>query len=189
MGRSFLKSPRRGTIAVGTLADNDSMELIQYPSSPATRMTALPGPTLARVPSGGETEPQVADQALVVKRIDLLLELGGSLVRLTETATEEEQKPGRLAGSSYRTRLPLLIKQIELSVNALQALGGRPPETVIDLVEQPTLFGQQGSSLILSALDEINELIMSESIAPRRGRLSLQQRNHPAEGAEAVQTH
>jgi len=128
-------------------------------------------PMLARI------TPREAEQhvdPVVVKRIDLLLELGSSLVRLAETASGDQRTPGRLPGAFNTSRLPLLLRQIELSLTALDVLGGRPPESIVKMVEQPALFEQHGSALILTALDEINETIMSESVTPRRGPSSLQ---------------
>lgn len=129
-----------------------------------------PPAPVARITPAGEARSR-ADQ-LVVKRIDLLVELGSLLVQLAETAAEDERKPGRLAGAFNVTRLPLLLGRIELSLTALDVLGGVPPESVAELIERPELFAKQGSALILAALDEINEAIKNESI-PARGR-SLQ---------------
>lgn len=133
---------------------------------------AVQPPKLARITSVGEAEKYL-DCTLAASRIDLLLELGNSLVRLAEAASED-RTPGKLSGAFGRTRLPLLLKRIELSLTALDALGGRPLETVLNLVEQPALFTHHGSELILKALDEINETIRSESLTPRRARLSVQ---------------
>jgi hypothetical protein len=130
-------------------------------------------PALARIASAGEGKPFL-NEVVVVKRIDLLLVLGSSLVRLAETASEDQRKPGRLPGAFTTTRLPLLLGEIRLSLTALDVLGGRPPKSIVNLVEQPALFTQQGTDLILTALDEINEAIISESITARRERSSIQ---------------
>jgi hypothetical protein len=137
------------------------------------KAAAVQPPALARITSAGEAQPY-SDHVLVVKRIDLLLELGRSLVQLAETASEYERKPGRLLGAFSTTRLPLLLGEIELTLTALDVLGGRRPEHIVNLVEQPALFAQNGSGLILAALDEIKEAIMSESVTSRRGRSSVQ---------------
>ena len=128
-------------------------------------------PEPARIARAGEARSH--PDHLAVKRIDLLLELGRLLVQLAETAAEDQRKPGRLTGAFNVTRLPLLLGQIELSVIALDVLGGLPPESIVELVEQPELFAHHGSALILTALGEIKEAISGESV-PARGRSSLQ---------------
>jgi len=141
------------------------VEVIAYPESPAQRTAALQRRARARTAPPGEKR-RVDDEAVALRRIDHLVELGKLLVRLTESATEDEHKPGRLPGSFYVTRLPLLLKEVELSLSALVALGGQPPQAVVALVEEPERFRNNGSSVVVSALDEINEAIMGESLAP-----------------------
>jgi hypothetical protein len=137
-----------------------------------TEATVVEPPTLARIASAGEPK-SYSDHVVVVKRIDLLLGLGRSLVQLVEAASEDQRKPGRLLSAFNTARLPLLLREIGLALTALKALGGRPPESIVSLVEQPALFEQHGSELILTALDEINEAITSESVTAGRGRSSI----------------
>lgn len=120
----------------------------------AARIAALPQPR------GGH------DQAVALRRIDHLLQIGALLVSLSEAATEDEQRPGRLQGAFGLTELPLRVKHIELSLSALRVLGGTPPPTVSALVADPGLFRQQGTSLIIAALDELDGAIRAESLAP-----------------------
>jgi hypothetical protein len=119
----------------------------------AARIAALPQPR-----AGDE-------QAVALRRIDHLLQIGALLVALSEAATEDEQRPGRLQGAFALTQLPLRVKQIELSLSALRALGGSPPHTVSSLVADPGIFRQQGSSLIMAALEELDGAIRAESLA------------------------
>jgi hypothetical protein len=139
------------------------VEVIAYPESAAQRTAALQ--RRARARTGSPSETRRDDDAVVLRRIDHLVELGKLLVRLTESATEDEHKPGRLPGSFYVTRLPLLLKEVELSLSALRALGGQPPLAVVALVQEPDRFRQNGSAAVLSALVEINEAIAGESLA------------------------
>ncbi len=108
------------------------------------------------------------NQAVALRRIDCLLDLAAQLARFPERLDEEESKPGRLPGSFYVTRLPLLLKQVELSLTALRALGGRPPHIVEELIADPERFRQEGTALIMAALGEIDAAIAGESLVQRR---------------------
>jgi hypothetical protein len=120
-------------------------------------------------PSRRDDEPMstiVHLEAPTTRRIDHLLELGRLLVRLAETAIEEEGNASNfLAGSFQSTRLPLQLKEVELTLTGLQVLGADPPDAVVRLIEAPNLSRQQVSNSVLLALDEINEAIKSEALA------------------------
>jgi hypothetical protein len=132
------------------------MELLHDPATLTARPKAAPRRMLAPVPP---RLPQPDGDVVVVKRIELLLELGTALVDLLEAAADDEHKPGRLPGSFYVTRFPILLRRTEMYVNALRALGAKPPGTVEQLIAEPALFVQRGSHLVACALDEINRII------------------------------
>ena len=144
-----LRYPGRGRNSTGARGDDEGMELVQSP--------------VARAASA-EVEVPVAK----AKRIELLLALGSELVELVERS-ENDQQAGRLSGSFHTTKLPLLLKRVKLWLSAVEALGGRAPETVARLVEDSTLLAQHGSALVAAALEEIDEAIAGETLAlPRR---------------------
>jgi hypothetical protein len=136
--------------------------------------TALsPKPTTMSVPTDRPAFPHAAperdslprvDSFVATRRVDHLLEFGRLLVRLAETAIEEEGNSGQfLPGAFQGTRIPLQLKEIGLMLTAYRALDGLPPQTVVRLVEAPSLSRQQISSAILIALDEINAAIEAEA--------------------------
>jgi hypothetical protein len=124
----------------------------------------LPAPAVVALAQHELPEPS---QALALRRIDCLLDVGAQLAALPDRLDDEESEPGRLPGSFYMTRLPLLLKQLELSLSALRALGGCPPQTAEGLIADPELFRHHGTSLIIAALAEVDTAIRSESLAPR----------------------
>jgi hypothetical protein len=130
-------------------------------------MQAVPRPGSSIVGLPQQAPLPAAGEQVVLRRIDYLLELSGQLARLPEALADEESKPGRLPGSFYMTRLPLLLKQIQVTLTAISALGGQTPQTVEQLVADPDRFRHEGSSLILAALDEIDLAVAAESLAPR----------------------
>lgn len=129
-------------------------------------MQAIPSTASSIVALPGQSLPG-ASEAVVLRRIDCLLELGAQLVRLPEALDAEESKPGRLPGSFYMTRLPVLLKQVELTLSAIRALGGRPPQVIEQLVAEPERFRSEGNALILVALDEIDAAVAAESLGAR----------------------
>ena len=131
-------------------------------------MQAVPSSGSSVVALPGQNLPE-ASEAVVLRRIECLLQLGAQLVRLPEALDEEESKPGRLPGSFYLTRLPVLLKQIDLTLSAIRALGGRPPQAVEQLVAEPERFRTGGNSLILAALDEIDAAVAAESLGTGPG--------------------
>ena len=72
-------------------------------------MQAVPSSGSSVVALPGQNLPE-ASEAVVLRRIECLLQLGAQLVRLPEALDEEESKPGRLPGSFYLTRLPVLLE-------------------------------------------------------------------------------
>ena len=153
-GGGWRTVPGRRRSAGGGRCESRAAAPSGHAAPAAVRIAALP-------------QPRAGDgQAVALRRIDQLLAIGALLVALSEAATEDEQRPGRLQGAFALTQLPLRVKQIELSLSALRALGGSPPPTVAALVADPGLFGEQGSALIMAALDELDGAIRAESLAP-----------------------
>ena len=142
------------------------MELLANPDAPVAPTARRRG--LAGLSPSGRGE-LAATELAAVKRLELLLALGGALVHVVEAAEEDERTPGRLPGSFYSTRLPLLLAQVRLWLSALDALGGRAPAAVVGLVEQPGLLREQGSRVIVTALEEIDLAIRAEGSPASRG--------------------
>jgi hypothetical protein len=129
------------------------MQAIRHPGT----VRALPQPGVRPATS----------ESVVLRRIDCLLELGAQLAQLPESLADDESRPGRLPGAFYLTRLPVLLKQMELLLSAIRALGGRTPQIVEQLVADPDRFRNEGTKLILEALAEIDLVLADESLVPR----------------------
>jgi hypothetical protein len=153
-GPVFRRTSRR-PVGTGSVVMPSNGTLDTESVDPALLETRSP-PTTHRGDESPDGQPDL------VARVEQLQRIAAALALVASTA-QWEANNGRLPPYGKRTNMPLVLKQLSVSLTALRALGGPTIDAAQSLVARPPLFEDQAISQVLSGLDEVDHALETEA--------------------------